>query len=113
MKALLATFLLTLPATAAELKPATIQAFDQYIRQTEDRLNTANPFLWADQSTERTKRIRAGEILVQPVGPKPDRSVAGGGLLHDWVGSVFLPGATIEQTLALVQDYNHHKDVYK
>ena len=35
------------------------------------------------------------------------------GLVHDWVGSVFIPGATLERTLAMVQDYDHHKDVYK
>jgi hypothetical protein len=29
------------------------------------------------------------------------------------VGSVFIPGATVDQALALVQDYNRHKDVYK
>ena len=55
----------------------------------------------------------AGEIVVQPFNGKPDRSVAGGGLVHDWVGSVFIPGATVEQTLALVQDYNRHKNIYK
>ena len=35
------------------------------------------------------------------------------GLVHDWVGSVFIPGATLERTLAMVQDYDRHKDVYK
>ena len=35
------------------------------------------------------------------------------GLVHDWVGSVFIPGATLERTLAMVRDYDHHKDVYK
>jgi len=33
--------------------------------------------------------------------------------VHDWVGSVFLPGATLERTLAMGRDYDHHKDVYK
>ena len=36
-----------------------------------------------------------------------------GGLIHDWVGSIFIPGVTLERTLAMVQDYDHHKDVYK
>ena len=35
------------------------------------------------------------------------------GLVHDWSGCVFIPGATLERTLALVQDYDHHKDVYR
>jgi hypothetical protein len=100
-------------AAAAELKPVTVEAFDQYIRQTEARLDSAKGALWADESPERARRVRAGEIVVQPFNAKPDWSVKGGGLLHDWVGSVFIPGATVEQVLALVQDYSRHKDVYK
>jgi hypothetical protein len=102
-----------LPVYAAELKPATLQAFDEYIRQTEERLNGAKVFLWADESADRARRVRGGEILVQPFTGKAARSVKDGGLVHDWVGSVFIPGATVEQTLALVQDYNRHKNIYK
>jgi len=105
--------LCALSAAAAELKPATTAAFDRYIRQSEERLNAPAAFLWADESPERARRVRRGEILVQPFTGKPDWSVAGGGLIHDWVGSVFIPGATLEQTLALVQDYNRHKEIYK
>jgi hypothetical protein len=100
-------------AAAAELKPVTVQAFDQYIRQTEARLDGSKGVLWADESPDRARRVRGGEIVVQPFNAKPDWSVKGGGLLHDWIGSVFIPGATVEQTLALVQDYDRHKDVYK
>lgn len=34
------------------------------------------------------------------------------GLIHDWVGAVFIPGTTLEKTLALVQDYDSHKNIY-
>ena len=102
-----------LGAPAAELKPDTINAFDQYIRETEQRLDSSKGALWADASPDRARRVRAGEIVVAPFNAKPDWSVKGGGLIHDWVGSVFIPGATIERTLALVQDYNRHKLVYK
>ncbi|MDE3166571.1 MAG: hypothetical protein KGN36_12260 [Acidobacteriota bacterium] len=100
-------------AQAADLKPAAVEAFRQYTRQTEQRLSGAKTFLWADEGADRARRIRAGEILVQPFTGKPDVEVAGDCLIHDWVGSVFIPGATVQQTLALVEDYNHHKDIYK
>jgi hypothetical protein len=105
--------LCALPAAAAELKPATVEAFNDYIRQTEDRLSAPKLFLWADETPDRARRVRAGEVLVQPFNAKPDQGVKGGGLIHDWVGSVFIPQATIEQTLALVQDYDRHKNVYR
>ncbi len=100
-------------AQAADLKPVAVEAFRQYTRQTEQRLSGAKTFLWADEAADRAQRIRGGEIVVQPFTGKPDVEVAGDCLIHDWVGSVFVPGATVQQTLALVEDYNHHKDIYK
>jgi hypothetical protein len=36
-----------------------------------------------------------------------------GGLIHDWIGAVFIPRVTLGQTLALIQDYDHNQDNYK
>jgi hypothetical protein len=33
-------------------------------------------------------------------------------LIHHWVGAVFVPGATLPQVLALVQDYDRHQKIY-
>jgi hypothetical protein len=99
-------------ARAADLKPATVEAFDRYIRQAEQRLDTSKSFLWADESPERARRLRQGEIVVELFSRKPDIEVPGG-LVHHWVGAVFIPGATLETTLTMVQDYDHDKDVYK
>src|ERR1035441_477861 len=89
--------LLALPAGAAELQPKTVEAFDRYIRQTEQRLADSKVFLWADERADGTSRVKAGEVVVEPftgqaVTPVPN------GLVHDWVGSVFLPGVTLERT---------------
>ena len=35
------------------------------------------------------------------------------GLIHDWIGSTCVPGATMKKTLALVQDYDNHKNIYQ
>jgi hypothetical protein len=102
----------TAPLVAVELKPHTLEAFDRYIRQTEERLETRKSFLWAGESPDRAGRIRRGEILVEPFGKNPLAKVPSG-LIHDWIGSVFIPGATLARTLALVQDYNRHKEFYQ
>jgi hypothetical protein len=36
-----------------------------------------------------------------------------GGLIHHWIGTVFIPGATLAQTLALEEDYDHHQDFFR
>ena len=100
------------PALAAELKPQTVEAFERYIRQTEQRLDQRKGFLWADESPDRAQLARQGETVVRPFGARPESEIVDG-LVHDWVGTIFIPGASLEQTLSVVQDYNRHKDLYK
>ena len=101
-------------ALPADLKPATVAAFDRYIRQAEQRLAARKIFLWADESPERNRRIRNGEVVVEPAGPKAVLETTDG-LIHDWVGGVFVPGVTLASTLEHVEDYDHarthHREV--
>jgi hypothetical protein len=112
MRWIVTLLVLMLPAAAAELKPKTLEAFDKYVRQTEERLASSKTFLWADESPDRVARAKSGEVVVSPFFKKPESTVPNG-LIHDWVGAVFIPGVTVDRVLALVEDYNHHKDVYK
>jgi hypothetical protein len=103
-------------APAAELKQETVQAFDRYIRDAEarmdQRLRPGSHFLWVDEDAQRAARVRGGEIAIESRTGQDTIGVPGG-LIHDWIGAVFIPGVTLDKTLALVQDYNRHKDIYK
>jgi len=103
-------------ARAVELQHETIQAFERYIRETEAdldrRLQPGGNFLWVDDRPERARQARAGQVVIENRGGR-DTVPVPKGLIHDWIGAVFIPGATLAQTLALVQDYNHHQDIYK
>ena len=35
------------------------------------------------------------------------------GLIHHWIGTVFIPGATLAQTLAFEQDYDHQQQYFR
>lgn len=101
--------------TKVELKPQTDQAFVRYVQATEERLDkqrAEGAFLWVDGAPERLRSVRSGQILVQPVTGPGDVAVPDG-LIHDWIGAVFIPNTTLEKTLALVQDYDRHKNIYK
>ncbi len=95
-------------AFTADLKPATAAAFDRYIQQTEQRLNQRKTFLWADESPDRSRRVRGGEVVVEPTGAKPVIDVTDG-LIHDWVGAVFVPGVKLAATIEHVEDYDHSR----
>ncbi len=98
----------------ARLTPEARNAFDVYIRgveaKVEDRLNGRRSFLWADESPERRADLLRGEVLIQQV---PASMQPAGGLIHDWIGAVFLRGASLPGVLRLVQDYDNHRSVYR
>ena len=106
MKCLAIAALLASELVAGELRPQTLEAFNRYIRQTERRLDERTTFLWADESADRAGRVREGRVVVEPFGSNPVTSVPDG-LVHDWVGAVFVQGASVEKTLAVIQDYDH------
>ena len=95
-------------AFPADLKPATVAAFDRYVEQAEQRLNQRKTFLWADESADRERRVRAGEAVVEPTGARPITEVTDG-LIHDWTGSVFVPGVSLASTLSHIEDYDNSR----
>jgi len=96
----------------AELKQDTLVYWDAYLDGARPQIDSQKPFLWVDQKPERLQRVRDGEILVISSGkenPKPVDS----GLIHDWTGAAFLPGARVEDVLSAVRDYGNYKEYYK
>jgi hypothetical protein len=100
-------------AIAAELKRETLRAFDQYVSQREAALSRrieAGTFLWSDESPERARRVKGGEVVIE--GRNGGVQEIQSGLVHDWTGAVFIPGARLKQVLDLVQNYDNHKNIY-
>lgn len=85
---------------AADLKPETLQTWDTYVRQAqasiEGRGHEQTPFLWVDETPNLAERVRAGEVVVEPAGGKSPHGVPHG-LIHHWVGVVFVPQAKIDE----------------
>jgi hypothetical protein len=102
-------------ALTADLKPHTLEAFERYILKTEARLDQrvrGGDFLWVDDSPATMKEVRAGGVAIRPLAGKGELGVKDG-LIHDWIGAVFIPGTTVDKVLATVQDYNRHKNTHK
>lgn len=100
---------------AAELKPETIKAWDEYIRgasaRMDGRVHGAH-FLWADESADRLNRVRQGEVVVAHAGERAPQGVPHG-LIHDWIGAAFIPNVRIEDLFSVVRDYGRYKDFYR
>jgi hypothetical protein len=103
-------------AKPTRLEPQTVEAFDAYIREAEAAMErTLRPdgsFLWTDLCSERTRQVQEGRIVAQFWTGRAPVDVRNG-LLHDWVAAALIPGSSIKKTLALIQDYDNHKNIYK
>lgn len=119
-------FLLAVSAAvvyAAELTPATSAAFDRYARLTEQRISAdvSRPadFLWIDtlpqnKRAEVQRGLRQGGVIIERLQTRDggkEISVPDG-LIHHWVGTVFVPGIGVKDAVALMQDYNQHSKYF-
>jgi hypothetical protein len=104
-------------AFGAELKQATLDAWDQYLHRADARMEerTRGQFLWADESPERARRLRAGEVVVAPLGQAPGHTpeAVPAGLIHHWIGAAFVAGARMDDVMGVVRDYERYTEYYK
>lgn len=111
--ALLLGFAMT-ATQAAELQPETIRAFEQHLAATADwgsepAADDAS-FLKTALSVQE-KRLRNGDIVVEPFQGQGDMPVAKG-IIHHWVGAVFVPGASAGDAVALLRDFDSYREIY-
>jgi hypothetical protein len=114
----------TCPITdAAELKPEAAQGFAQYVRLTELRIRgelaPGGAFLWADslpepRRSEAYARLQRGEVISERLrtADPSGQSSTPGALIHHWVGIILIPGVSLAQVLAVVEDYDRHTEYY-
>jgi len=112
--------LLSLLAAAApawaELRQDTLSAWNSYIQTVEARTNARlepkRSFLWIDEDSARRSVVRNGEIVVDYGGANALHPV-NHGLIHDWMGGMFIAGASINDVFAVVRDYGQYREIFK
>jgi hypothetical protein len=102
-------------SSAIEPMPETFQAWDAYVcaakMRMQQRASGQAPFLWVDEEQDLAQRVRAGEVLVEPADGESPHPVPRG-LIHDWIGAVFVPDTNLNQVMGVLDDYEHYKDFY-
>src|SRR5271165_183210 len=110
-----ASFLVAPAASdGAELKDETMKTWDAYLQTVDSQMRgrLQGSFLWVDEEPGRVDSVRAGKILVSPVGQKNPKPVPSG-LIHDWIGAAFIPDVRLRDVLSAVRDYGHYQEFYK
>jgi hypothetical protein len=107
---------MTSHALAVELQSATLHDWQDYVRSADKhmqaRIANDNAFLWMSESAERLQAVAHGGIIVQPMAERGMVSIRGG-LIHHWVGAVFIPHAKLAGVRSVTNDYDSYDDIYK
>jgi hypothetical protein len=112
---LLTTPIFAVETHAATLKSETVAAWDDYLQTAnvdlQDRVLPGGSFLSTLEDAGRADRVRRGEIVVVPAFGQNPKKVPGG-LIHHWVGAMFLPNLKLDDILEVTRDYDHYKEFY-
>jgi len=108
---------------APNLQVDTRMAFERYVRLTEERnqaeLKDGKAWLWIDELEESQRQkayeaLRSGEVQISRLATLDDGKAirCPGGMIHHWIGVVFIPGAKLEEVLAVLEDYDQQSTYY-
>jgi hypothetical protein len=108
---------------AAAVKPAAMDAYIRYVQWTDTRndseLELGRNLLWIDllPPAERAKayeELKSGAIKMRKLETLDDGKAipCPDGMIHHWVGVVFIPGAKLADVLGVLQDYNRQAIFY-
>jgi hypothetical protein len=108
--------MLSAPAKSAanDLKEQTLAAWNGYVSSACSRAETRakeSPFLQIDKVPGLRLQVRAGATTVWRETEGHPAKVPHG-LIHDWMGAVFIPKVTIAEVLSVVRDYDRYAQVY-
>jgi hypothetical protein len=106
-----------------KLKSETQQAFERYVKLTDARneaeLERGADLLWVDglsepQRSEAHAALKRGEVKMQKLETRENGSTipCPGGMIHHWVGVVFIPSAKLRDVLEPLEDYDRHSLYY-
>jgi hypothetical protein len=129
LRILLALFLVGVTgaseASAATLTPKTVQAWETYAQLTEKRINSelagSGAFLVLDfKKPEERQRMRKflkeGNVQTEKAQKTLDAQgkeiPVGDGIIHHWIGSIFVPNITLRTLRLWVQNYDRHVDYF-
>ncbi len=100
---------------ASELKRETLDAWEDYTsgadKAMQERVACRRSFLWSDETPARSLQLRGGLILASPATEHTPQRVPSG-LVHHWIGAVFIPDASVDDVLAILRGYSRYKEFY-
>ena len=96
----------------AQLGEPTLNEFQAYVNRIESELQARwsgkRADLWLEEHPADLSAAKAGKLIIQPMKEGGAFAIKHG-LVHDWLGAAFIPGATLARVLSVLQDFDNHK----
>jgi hypothetical protein len=107
------------PASAqliVKLRPETVSEFERYAKSVElelqRRWDGRSGFTSIEDSTADKQKVMSGEFVVRPARADGKPQEVTDGLIHDWVGAVFIADTDPERVIRILKDFDNHKKIY-
>ena len=99
-----------------KLEPETVAEFDRYAKSVEaelaQRWEGKTHFTSIEDDPAAKRKVMDGEFLVRTATPDGKPQSITDGLIHDWVGTVFIPDTDAERVISLLRNFDKHKKIY-
>ncbi len=103
------------PQMTTRLRSETLSGFEQYVKAVETFLekqwNGSRFFLRVYENPQNRELALKGQIVAERLSGGKGTHIPGG-IIHDWIGTLHIPGVRMEAVLNVLQDYNRHKKIY-
>src|ERR1700674_366011 len=108
---------------SVKLKEETDAAFQHYVQlagaRNAEELKRGSGLLWIDALPETARaaayaELKRGEVKMEKLETRENGEPirCPGGMIHHWVGLIFVPGAKLDDVLVLLKDYDRHSVYY-
>jgi len=110
---------------AADLSSATTKAFERYVKAAEARMDREGTqpgdFLYIEQLPkpqydEVMSMLKQGQVYVarlQTLDASGNEINVPEGMVHHWVGAVYVPGSSLSSAFKVLRNYNDYKEIYQ
>lgn len=92
---------------AQQLKPESLSAYACYVQSAESRMAARASFLTIDANPAQAQNLTRGDRITTVPGNGANPHKITGAMIYDWVGTIFIPRATVARTIRMLQDYDH------
>ena len=103
----------TSSATGVTIQKQTKEAYSRYIEKVEGELIQRRegilPFCRASDTPGKVTSLYGGLPVITNLNKK---NTTPGGIIHDWIGVVFIPGVTLKNVTDILIDYDSHKEIF-